>query len=100
MVAPFSRSPGNFSPVSFSNSASQFSIFRRKNCGFLTTASTVLTDNSDSEFASFCAHLHRKFSVNTLIIWLGLITSDVKMFRSEISNSDLLSAFQKCLRIL
>ena len=99
MVAPFSRPPRNFSSEPFANAAGEFSISRRKPCGFLLADSTASPDNTDRNFASFRAPLSIKFSFSTLSRRLGLITSDVAISRSQVSNSALLMTSQKGLRI-
>ena len=55
--------------------------------------------NFDRHIASICTPLSIKFSVSTRRRLRGLITFDVKIFRSAISNSALLMTCQKGLRI-
>ena len=89
-----------FPHVSFSKPDSQASICRRQHCGFLMTAPAVFPGNLDRHSTSSRAHLARKFSCQKISMIVDLVTSEVKILRSQTSNSNLHITPQGGLRIL
>ena len=62
------------------------------------TSSDVFPGDSDRHFASFPTPLSRKFSVSTMSRLLDLITTEAKMYRSQISSNELPITFLEDLR--